>query len=51
MNAGVIAAAVVPHVPTVSAPGETGIQAVDMPDNSAILALEPVATLVAAWQG
>jgi MinD-like ATPase involved in chromosome partitioning or flagellar assembly len=42
--------AVVPHVPTVAAPGETGIQVVDMPDNSAVLALEPVATLVAAWK-
>lgn len=43
--------AVVPHVPTMVAPGETGIQAVDMPDNAAVLALEPVATLVAAWKG
>jgi MinD-like ATPase involved in chromosome partitioning or flagellar assembly len=43
--------AVVPHVATMAAPGETGIQAVDMPDNSAVLALEPVATLVAAWKG
>lgn len=42
--------AVVPHVPTLAALGETGIQAVDMPDNSAVLALEPVATLVAAWK-
>ncbi|MCC7207556.1 MAG: P-loop NTPase [Anaerolineae bacterium] len=42
--------AVVPHVPTMATPGESGIQAVDMPDNAAVLALEPVATLVSAWK-
>lgn len=43
--------AVVPHVTTMAAPGASAIQAVDMPDNAAVLALEPVATLVSAWKG
>jgi MinD-like ATPase involved in chromosome partitioning or flagellar assembly len=42
--------AVIPHVPTVSTHADTGILAVDMPDNAAVLALESLVTLVRTWE-